>query len=69
MKRKHLKPWVQDMLMVSVFAKIGFLCMVADITLSFTTALILGYVLISAMAETWLLSKYELRVTKLFEGK
>lgn len=60
MKRKHWKPWFQDMLIVSALCKFAFLCMLADFVVSKTTLMILAYVIISLLVEVHLLSKYEL---------
>ena len=60
MKKRKLRPWVQDMLLVSVLGKLGFLLMLSDIVVSKVTFMILAYVLISLLVEVHLLSKYEL---------
>ena len=65
MKKRKLRPWIQDMLIVSVIGKLGFMLMLADIVVSPVTFMILAYVVISLMLEVHLLSKYELR-TSLF---
>ena len=61
MKKRHLKPWLQDMLIVSVAAKFLFLMMLADITVSTVTFMILAYIIVSLMLEVHVLSKYELK--------
>lgn len=61
MKKRKLRPWIQDMLIVSVMGKMGFLLMLADIVVSVKTFMILAYVMISTMFEIHLLSKYEMR--------
>lgn len=60
-KKRHLRPIIQDMLIISVVGKVGFLCMLADIIVSPVTFAVLAYTVISAMLEVHLLSKYELR--------
>lgn len=65
MKKKHLKAWVQDMLIISVIGKLGFLCMLYDLNLSLVTFLILTYVTVSLILEVYLLGKYEIRPSML----
>ena len=60
MKKRRLRPWIQDMLTISAFAKFGFLCMLVDFIVSPVTIAILAYVVISMMFEVHVLSKYEL---------
>lgn len=67
MKKRHLKPWLQDMLIVSVAAKFLFLMMLADITVSAVTFMFLAYVIVSIMLEVHVLSKYELRESLFFK--
>lgn len=68
MKKRHLRPWIQDMLIISVIGKFGFLCMLYDIVVSKVTFMILAYVVGSMLFEVHLLSKYEMRKSLFYEG-
>lgn len=68
MKKRKLRPWIQDMLIISVIGKFGFLCMLVDFIVSPVTIAILAYVVISMMLEVHLLSKYELRDSLFIKG-
>lgn len=68
MKKRKLRPWIQDMLIISVIGKLGFLCMLADFIVSPVTLAILAYAVISLLLEVHLLSKYELRSSLFIKG-
>lgn len=65
MKKKHLKKWVQDLLIVSALGKVCFLGMLADFVPSWRVVALLTYVLVTLGAEIYLLGKYELRPSML----
>lgn len=61
MKKKKLKAWIQDMILISVIGKVGFLCMLYDLNLSLVTFMVLTYVTVSLILEVYLLGRYEIR--------